>query len=94
MAWVPGWPRTEGLSSPGFVALLLTLALYIVGDLIAYGAYGDCSDDMDDDEWDWQVANPAPMEIHEYLAAYFPGSDTAKEAIAQKQAAHNDSIRS
>ena len=34
------------------------------------------------------------MEPDEYLAAYFPGSDAAKEAIARKEAARSDSIRS
>ena len=34
------------------------------------------------------------MELHEYLAAYFPGSEAAKEAIAHKETARNDSIRS
>ena len=40
------------------------------------------------------MENPAPMELEEYLAAYFPGSDAAKEAIEHKKTVRNDSIRS
>ena len=40
------------------------------------------------------MENPVLMELHEHLAAYFPGSGATKEAIAQKETERNDSIRS
>ena len=33
------------------------------------------------------MENPVPMELDEYLAAYFPGSEAAKEVIAYKEVA-------